>query len=91
MIKYVQVLQFWLPNPGGLVAVLHCLDRSLNQPAPHVLLVRLAEQGPKLLEKASRSKAAAFILNHLADPQGQPKSQIQVALIGHGRPCLVVP
>jgi hypothetical protein len=44
------------------------------------------EQGPKLLEKASRSKAAAFILNHLANPQGQPKSQIQVALIGHGRP-----
>jgi hypothetical protein len=30
IIEYVQVRQFWLPNPGGLVAVLRSPDRSLN-------------------------------------------------------------
>jgi hypothetical protein len=29
-VQYVQVRRFWLPNPGGLVAVLRCLDRSLK-------------------------------------------------------------
>jgi len=72
---------------GGLVAVLRCLDRSLNLPAPHVLLARLAWQGSRMSERYSvpRLKAAAFHLNHFPDPQGQPKSQIQVALIGG--PC----
>jgi hypothetical protein len=51
-IQYVQVRRFWLPNPGFLVAVLRRLDRSLNLPALHVLLARLASQGLRLLEKA---------------------------------------
>jgi hypothetical protein len=50
IIQYVQDLRFWLPNLGGLVALLRCLDRSLNLPA---------------LFSDIPARKLLFILNHL--------------------------
>jgi hypothetical protein len=54
-----------------------CLDRSLN---PAAALGRLAGRHPKTTtpQRTHPSRKLLFILNHLTDPQGEPKSQIQV-------------